>query len=89
MKKVLILIVFIALPILSFGQKETVTSKEAKNTIIETVDTKETNTVEETPLSAAFKNQILDMSYKKSIELISIKAYRKSLQIKTKEIKTC
>jgi len=38
---------------------------------------------------AKFKAQAADMNYKKSNDIISIKAYRKSLQIKVKEVKLC
>ena len=42
-----------------------------------------------TTFAIVTKNEVNNLSYKKSIELISIKAYRKSLQIRTKEVKTC
>jgi uncharacterized protein YpmS len=87
MKKVLILIALITLPALTFGQN--VSNDTAKqNDTIETVSTT-TETVNQTALSTTAKAEVNDLSYKKSIELISIKAYRKSLQIKVKEIKTC
>ncbi len=35
------------------------------------------------------KADVTELSYHKSNELISIQAYRKSLQIKVKEIKNC
>lgn len=40
-------------------------------------------------LSLELKREVLKLNHKKSNELISIKAFRKSLQIKTKTIKTC
>lgn len=86
MKKVLVLIAMISLPLMTIGQ--TVTSDSIKQNDImtfETIDIQQTITV----LSTASKSEINDLSYNKSIELISIKAYRKSLQIKVKEIKTC
>ncbi len=87
MKKVLILIALITLPVLTFGQNAS-NDIAKQNDIIETVSTK-TETVNQTPLSTAAKAEVNDLSYKKSNELISIKAYRKSLQIKVKEIKNC
>lgn len=87
MKKVLILIAFITLPVLTFGQ----------NTSSDTLKVSETDTLKtvnipiETKKQLAFnaysKIDVLNMSYKKSNDLISIKAYRKSLQIKVREIK--
>ena len=83
MKKVLILIAMITLPVLSFGQNgssevlkqnDTVTAEKTSNKIV---------------LSVSAKAELNDLSYKKSNDLISIKAYRKSLQIKVKEIKNC
>ena len=87
MKKVLILIALIVLPVLTFGQNAS-NDTVKQNDTIETVSS--TNiTAKKTVLSTAAKAEVNDLSYKKSIELISIKAYRKSLQIKVKEIKTC
>jgi hypothetical protein len=59
-----------------------------QNDTIENVSTT-SETENKTTLSITAKAEVNDLSYKKSIELISIKAYRKSLQIKVKEIKTC
>ncbi len=88
MKKVLILIAMIALPLLTIGQ--TATSDTVKQNDAITVESTEVQQTEtETVLSTAAKAAVNDLSYKKSNELISIKAYRKSLQIKVKEIKTC
>jgi hypothetical protein len=87
MKKVLILIALITLPVLTFGQSAT-NDTAKQNDIIETVSTA-TETENQTTLSTTARAEVNDLSYKKSIELISIKAYRKSLQIKVKEIKTC
>lgn len=87
MKKVLILIALITLPVLTFGQNAS-NDTAKQNDTIETVSTT-AETANQTALSLSAKAAVNDLSYKKSIELISIKAYRKSLQIKVKEIKTC
>lgn len=87
MKKVLILIALITLPALTFGQNAS-NDTVKQNDTIENVSTT-TETENQTALSTAARAEVNDLSYKKSIELISIKAYRKSLQIKVKEIKTC
>lgn len=88
MKKVLILIAMVTLPIITFGQNGNDTVKQNDSTTVENVSSiqKAENQV---ALSATAKAQVNDLSYKKSNDLISIKAYRKSLQIKVKEIKNC
>ena len=87
MKKVLILIALITLPVLTFGQNASDDTAKQNDTIENVSTTNETKN--QTALSITAKAAVIDLSYKKSIELISIKAYRKSLQIKVKEIKTC
>ncbi len=87
MKKVLILIALITLPVLTFGQNASDDTVKQNDTIENVSTTNETKN--QTALSITAKAEVNDLSYKKSIELISIKAYRKSLQIKVKEIKTC
>lgn len=88
MKKVLILIAMITLPILTFGQNGNDTVKQNDSTTVENVTVLQ-KTENQVALSATAKAQVNDLSYKKSNDLISIKAYRKSLQIKVKEIKNC
>lgn len=88
MKKVLILIALITLPVLSFGQNASSdTAKQIDTMTIETTNVEPAKT--DVALSASSKAEVTNLNYKKSIELISIKAYRKSLQIKVKEIKNC
>lgn len=93
MKKVLILIVLIAFPLLAVGQTTTSDNDKQLDTVkveaivntITDINISETKTV----LSTAAKVELQNLSYKKSNDLISIKAYKKSLQIKVKEIKNC
>lgn len=65
------------------------------NDTIENVETVIENTIEtkaikyETASNSAMKAKVLKLNRKKSTEIISIKAYRKSLQIKVKTIKLC
>jgi hypothetical protein len=88
MKKVLFFIAFITLPVISIGQTN-VADKTEQNDVV----TVETSIVQQNEtkivLSTTAKAEVNDLSYKKSIELISIKAYKRSLQIKVKDIKHC
>lgn len=79
MKKVLILIVFLTAPFLMMAQNDTTSTKEEVKTEVAPKQTAE----------AKFRAKAADMNYKKSNDIISIKAYRKSLQIKVKEVKLC
>lgn len=89
MKKVLILISLITLPVLTFGQN--VANDTVKQNDIITMESVTIHQITENEIvfGTFTKNDVLNMSYKKSNDLISIKAYRKSLQIRTREIKTC
>ena len=86
MKKGLLIILFLTISLVGFAQQEPVASTE-----IEFVDSSKTVKPEasKTSTSAAVKAEVLKMNRKKSNEIISIKAYRKSLQIKVKTIKLC
>lgn len=67
---------------------EDIKTNDIVKTVIEnTIESK--NIKQETASSSAFKAQVLKINRKKSIEIISIKAYRKSLQIKVKTVKLC
>ena len=88
MKKVLILIALITLPVLTFGQNATAdTVKQNEIITIETVTIHQI-TENQIAFGTFTKNDVVNLSYKKSNDLISIKAYRKSLQIRTREVKT-
>jgi hypothetical protein len=90
MKKTLAILAFTLLPLLSMGQDTNVDIKN--NDTVETVIEKTTETQEvktDTAASYAAKAQLLKINRKKSSDIISIKAYRKSLQIKVKTIKLC
>lgn len=89
MKKILILIVFITLPILSFSQNS-FDNTEKKNEII-TMDAVTIQQLRENQMALRVisKTDVTNLNYRKSFDLISIKAYRKSLQIRVKEVRTC
>lgn len=93
MKKVLILILLVALPSITFGQNNpsTTTANEDTKTTLETsVEVKETKEVKANDVLAFdAKAQVINLNHEKSNDLISVKAYRKSLQIKVKTIKNC
>ncbi|OUR91558.1 hypothetical protein A9Q87_09630 [Flavobacteriales bacterium 34_180_T64] len=88
MKKVLIFILFIALPLVSVAQNTT-SSKEVNATSISDVKKDTTDVKEKTVLRQSNKAQVIDLNYKKSFEIISIKAFRKSRHIKVKLVKMC
>lgn len=79
------------MPVLGFAQStvttndaiEQVAKEEVSKTTIDNQSTKETK------LNNQLKSQLIELNQKKSNDIISVKAYRKSLQIKTKEVKLC
>jgi len=86
MKNALIFILFLTVSFTGFAQQEVTVSTETE--IVETV--KEENVAAKTiNVSAEVKAKVLKMNRKKSNAIISIKAYRKSLQIKVKTVKLC
>ncbi|WP_323789240.1 hypothetical protein [Psychroserpens sp.] len=90
MKTVLTILAITLLPFLSIGQ-EANTDINNNNTI-ETVIEKNTETQvikNETTAASAIKAQVIKINRKKSTDIISIKAYRKSLHIKVKEVRVC
>lgn len=89
MKKILIFIALITFPVITFGQNTPNDVPEQDRTItVENLSVSQPNE-DQFALGTFSKSDVNNLSYKKSIELISIKAYRKSLQIKVKEIKSC
>lgn len=89
MKKVLILIALITLPVLSFGQNEPQGVLKQNDIITMASITLQQITEQPRTLITFSKNDVVNLSYKKSNDLISITAYRKSLQIRTREVKSC
>ena len=81
MKKFLLIIVILVLPFISMAHTTTINTVEETKTIIKT----EVVIKKVEPISINPKTQSLDLNYKKSNDIISIKAYIKSLQLKRKE----
>lgn len=86
MNKILIIIALTVLPNLTFGQfnittpsKEKVKTTHKFEVVIKKIDT----------ISANPKMQTIQLNHKKNNEIISIKAYIKSLRLKRKELVTC
>lgn len=89
MKKLIAILALTLLPILSMGQ--TVNANDKTNVTVENVIENVTKTQEviKTSSNSKVKMQLNKLNRKKNNEIISIKAYRKSLQIKVKTIKLC
>jgi len=91
MKKVLIILVILTAPFLTVAQNNTSTTV-TETSITVTASTQEevkTDVSAQETAEAKFRAKAKDMNYKKSNDIISVKAYRKSLQIKVKDIKLC
>ena len=86
MKKGLVLTLFLTMSLASFAQQANVVNNETE--LVENV-TVEKAFAKKTVISAKAKAKFLKINRKKNVEIISIKAYRKSLQIKTKTVKLC
>ncbi len=90
MKKVLLILAFITLPLLTIAQADTNTVATEISIEKEVKENAEAKTAkQESRANSAAKAQLLKINRRKSSEIISIKAYRKSLQIKVKEVKLC
>ena len=86
MKKGLVIILFLTMSLAGFAQQDVVV-----NTNTELVERTKAVKPEamKASISAKYKAKVLKINRKKSNEIISIKAYRKSLQIKVKTKKLC
>lgn len=80
MKKTLILIAFVIAPLFTIAQNTVESKKEVKETTIKS----EVVIKKVDPISANPKAQN-DLNFKKSKDLISVRAYIKSLQMKRNE----
>jgi hypothetical protein len=81
MKKFLLIIVIFVAPFITMAQTTVIDSLEETKTNIKT----EVVIKKVEPISINPKTQNLDLNFKKSNDIISIKAYIKSLQLKRKE----
>ncbi|MDG4714945.1 MULTISPECIES: hypothetical protein [Winogradskyella] len=86
MKKGLVILAFLTMSLAGFAQQDVVSNIETE--LVETVKSEKPEVAKAT-ISAKAKAKVLKMNHKKSNEIISIKAYRKSLQIKVKTVKLC
>jgi len=86
MKKGLVIILFLTMSLTGIAQQDVIVKNET-----ERFETSKTLKLDATKVgvSAKVKARILKMNRKKNNELISIKAYRKSLQIRVKTTKLC
>ncbi|WP_243473148.1 MULTISPECIES: hypothetical protein [Winogradskyella] len=86
MKKGLVILAFLTMSLAGFAQQDVVSNVETE--LVETIKSEKPEVAKAT-ISAKAKAKVLRMNHKKSNEIISIKAYRKSLQIKVKTVKLC
>lgn len=86
MKKGLFIILFLTMSLAGFAQQDTVVNNDTE--ISNAPKAKKVETTESKSYSA-IKADVIKLNRKKSNEIISIKAYRKSLQIKVKTVKLC
>ena len=86
MKKSLFIILFLTMSSIGFAQQNVAGDIETE--LVETIKA-EKPLVKKSTISAKVKAKVLKINRKKSNEIISIKAYRKSLQIKVKTKKLC
>lgn len=83
MKKGLVIILFLTMSLAGFAQQDVAVNNETE--LVENAKLE----VKKVSVSAKTKAEVLKINRKKSNAIISIKAYRKSLQIKVKTKKLC
>lgn len=86
MKKGLVIILFLTMSLAGFAQQDVVAGTTTE--VVETLKA-EAPIVKKASISAKAKAKVIKINHKKSNQIISIKAYRKSLQIRTKNAKLC
>ena len=86
MKKGLAIILFLTMSLTGIAQQSVAVNNDTE--LIETTNTLKSEATK-VIISAKVKAKVLRMNRKKSTEIISIKAFRKSLQIKVKTVKLC
>ena len=89
MKKLITLLFFIALPLLTVAQNNSDIVNKDNPSEIKYSEVKTTKAIKPANVKSVEQIKAIDLNHKKSFELISIKAYRKSLQIKVKTVKSC
>jgi hypothetical protein len=86
MKKGLVIILFLTMSLAGFAQQDVVAGNSIE--LVETVKDEKPE-VKKVNISSETQAKVIKLNHKKSNEIISIKAYRKSLQIKVKTVKLC
>jgi len=90
MKKLVLLLALVSLPIITMAQENDTTVSTEISIDKEVKETVESKSIKQEAKSHSFfKAKVMKLNHKKSNEIISIKAYRKSLQIKVKTVKLC
>ena len=89
MKKLVAIVLISFMSALGFAQETATISSVKVETVKENLIPTKLTTSKESKLNTPLKSQLIELNQKKSNDIISIKAYRKSLQIKIKEIKLC
>ena len=86
MKTAIALIVFLSLTTVSFAQS---TAVSAPKTQVSNVIKENTTAVKKATTTSKMQRRVKKLNHKKSNQNISIKAYRKSLNVKVKTVKLC
>ena len=86
MKKGLVIILFLTMSLAGFAQQDVIVNNGTELIEATKAVKPEAKTIS---ISAKVKAKVLRMNRKKSNEIISIKAYRRSLQIRVKTVKLC
>lgn len=84
MNKVLIVIAFLIVPFFATAQNDTKTEISASKTEIKASIKQEVTVKKYDKITIDPKRQNLDLNFKKSNDIIDVKAYIKSLQLKRK-----
>ncbi|TCK67609.1 hypothetical protein DFQ05_1388 [Winogradskyella wandonensis] len=85
MKNLILIVAFLTLPLLGFAEAHT----PASASTTELVSIKKIEDVTPRKVKAARNSKVLEVNYKKSNDIISIKAYRKSLKDKVRRERLC
>lgn len=86
MKKSLVIILFLTMSLAGFAQQDVVAGNATE--LVESAKAEKPET-KKVKISNKTQAKVIRLNHKKSNEIISIKAYRKSLQIKVKTVKLC
>ena len=85
MKKVLVIIAILILPLAGFAQR----TDTAAISNTELIEVKKVDDLASKKATSIYKAKLIKINHKKSNDIISIKAYRKSLHVKVSTKKLC